>query len=64
MHVFKFNDRRIKDILKLFCHGLQFGGRGNKFTTGPLMFLWIHFCYSELSIMNAAHNDTSYDVTT
>ena len=35
MHVLKINDRRIKDIWKFLCHGLQFGGKGNKFTAGP-----------------------------
>ena len=35
MHVLKCNDRRIKDIWKCVCHGLQFGGKGNKVTTGP-----------------------------
>ena len=39
IHVIKFNVRRSKDILKFLCHDLQLGGRGNKFTTGPLMFL-------------------------
>ena len=30
----------------------------------PLMFILILFFYSELSIMNAEQNDTSYDIIT
>ena len=30
----------------------------------PLMFLLFNYFYSELSIMNAEQNDTSYDVIT
>ncbi len=30
----------------------------------PLMFLLFNFFYSDLSIMNAEQNDTSYDVIT
>ena len=41
IHVIKFTDRRSKYIWKFLCHGLQLGGRGNKFTTDPLIFLWI-----------------------
>ena len=65
MHVLTFNDRRIKDILTCLCHGLQFGGKGNKVTTGPSdVSLNSIFLYSELFIMNGEQNDTSYDVTT
>ena len=31
----KFNDRRIKYIWQCIWHGFQFGGKGNKVTTGP-----------------------------
>ena len=65
MHVVKCNDRRIKDSWKCLCHGLQFGGKGNKVTTGPSdVSLNSIFFYRELSIMNAEQNDTSYDVIT
>ncbi len=64
MHVLKSNDRRIKDIWKCLCHGLQFGGKGNKVTTGPSDVSLNSIFYSELSIMNAEQNYTSYDVIT
>ena len=65
MHVLKFNDRRIKDICKILCHGLQFGGKGKKVTTGPSdVSLNSIFFDSELSVMNVEQHDTSYDVIT
>ena len=44
IHAITFNDRRSKDIWKFHCHGFQLGGRGNTFTTGSLVFLWIELC--------------------
>ena len=47
------------------ARGLQFGGKGNKVTTGPYdVSLILIFFYRELSILNAEQNDTSYDVIT
>ena len=60
----KFNDRRIKYIRKCIWHGLQFGGEGNKVTTGPSDVSLNSIFYSELFIMNAEQNDTSDDVIT
>ncbi len=64
MHVLEVNDRRIRDIWTFLCHGLQFGRKGNTFTTGPFDVSMIFIFYSELSLINAEQNDTSYDVIT